>query len=74
MQLSTVILNNLPFSVNFFAYTKADKLLTKQAMTQKQMVSRKILRFPSICHLGLKITKKGEGLDVYNYFKNRIIL
>ena len=65
---------NLPFSAIFFAYTKAGKLLTKQVMRQKQMVSRKILRFPSICHLGLKSPKKGEGLDAYNYFKNWIIL
>lgn len=62
------MLHNLPFSVKPFAYTKADKLLPKQIMRQKQMVSGKILRFPSICHLGLKITKKGERLDVYNYF------
>lgn len=65
---------NLPFSANFFAYTKSGKLLTKQVMRQKPMVSWKILRFPSMCHLGLKSPKKWEGLDVYNYFKNWIIL
>ena len=42
-------------------------------MRQEQMVPRKIVGFPSICHLGLKSQKKGEGLDVYNYFENGII-
>lgn len=54
------MLYNLPFSVKLFAYTKAYKLLTKQIMRQKQMVSRKITRFPSICHLG-ENHKKGKS-------------
>lgn len=60
LKLNIIILYSLPFSVKPFDYTKADKLLTKQTMTQKQMVSRKITRFPSKCHLGEKKYEKGK--------------
>lgn len=64
------MLHDLRFSVHLFACTTADKLLSKQTVRQKQMVSGKTPRFPPIFHLGLKITKKEDGLEFTIIFQS----